>query len=364
MLASNTGSSSSALDVQVTDLPMQSPLSSFGTSIPSTWVYLTLLPRFPPLPSGVTFPPGFGTLRESQWGSGPSTWVRPAESHSAAVTPTSDGATSSSAAAGTSTSDGIAPSSSGDTVAQRPHSGPSTTLIIALSISIGLFLAATVVLLIILRRRRARRAAEHSLQAPLPYDRLEAGERKSDEGLIPSQARNLSGGRYHRRGRAGDARPSRNSVNRSTASICSATISDVSQDDNLLREVSTMVRKGSVLADIGSPVGPGDDPSHSTPEPIPTRAESQPSGDSTHPQAAGAKPSPRPREPPAVPSADRPDTVLLRLPAELAHRVMVTIASEAAQGGGNPGTLQDSQDSEPPPAYESHPANREAPPPG
>ncbi|KAL1939270.1 hypothetical protein VTO73DRAFT_10073 [Trametes versicolor] len=357
MLASNTGSSSSALHVQVTDLPMQSPLSSFGTSIPSTWVYLTLLPRFPPLPSGVTFPPGFGTLRESQWGSGPSTWVRPAESQSAAVTPTLDGATSSSAAAGTSTSDGIAPSSSGDTVAQRPHSGPSTTLILALSISLGLFLAATVVLLIILRRQRARRAAQQLLQVPLPYDRLEAGERKSDEGLIAAQVHRPSGGRYHRRGHARGAHPSRNSVNRSTASICSATTSDVSQDDNLPPEVSTTVRKGSVLADVGSS---RDDPSHSTPEPVPTRAESQPTGDSTHPQVAGAKPSPRPREPPVVPSADRPNTVLLRLPAELAHRVMVTIASESAQGGRDPRALQDSQDSEPPPAYESHPANGEA----
>lgn len=274
-----------------------------------------------------------------------STLSQPANTQNAAVTPTSDGTTS----------------------------GPSTTLIIALSVSLGISLVAAAVLLIILRRRRARRAAEHSLQAPVPYGRLEAGERKSDEGLIPSHARRLSGGRYYRREHTRDSCLSRNSVNRSTASICSTANSDVSQDGTLPQEISTTVRKGSVLAEAGSLLGAGDDPSHSTPEPpshptgpepVPPHAESQPTGDSTHPQAAGAKPSPRPREPPAVPTADRPDTVLLRLPAELAHRVMATIAGESAQGPEDYGALQDSQGSEPPPAYEPRSADTAAPPPG
>lgn len=273
----------------------------------------------------------------SQWGSIWFTQSQPANTQNAAVTPTSDGTTS----------------------------GPSTTLIIALSISLGTSLVAAAVLLIILRRRRARRAAERLLQAPLPYDRLEAGERKSDEELIPGQVRRLSGGRYHRRGRAHDARLSRNSVDRSTASICSATISDESQGDTLPQVVSTTVRKGSVLAEAGSLLGepgPMDDPSHSIPEFVPAHAESQPTSDSTHPETAGVKPSPRPREPPDVPTADRPDTVLLRLPAELAHRVMATIADESAQGREDSGALQDSQDSEPPPAYEPRSADMETAP--
>lgn len=235
-------------------------------------------------------------------------------------------------------------------------------------------LVAAAVLLIILRRRRARRAAEQSLQAPVPYGRLEAGERKSDEGLIPSHASRLSGGKYYRREHA------RDSVNGSTASICSTANSDVSQDGTLPQEISTTVRKGSVLAEAGSLLGPGDDTSHSTPvppshptpeppwhptpEPVPLHAQSQPTGDSTHPQPMNAEPFPQLREPPAVPNMDRPDTVLLRLPAELAHRVMATIAGESAQGREDSGALQDSQDSEPPPAYEPRSADMEAPPPG
>ncbi|KAL1939271.1 hypothetical protein VTO73DRAFT_10074 [Trametes versicolor] len=348
MFAPNTGSSSSALHVRATHSHIPSPFSNFGSSTPSTSVYPTLLSReFPqaPDPSGFPFPSGFPSQLASQWGSIWSTALsQPANTQNAAVTPTSDGTTS----------------------------GPSTTLIIALSVSLGIPLVAAAVVLVILRRRRARRAAEHSLQAPVPYDRLEAGERKSDEGLIPSHARRLSGGRYYRREHARDARPSRDSVNSSTASIRSTAISDVSQNDTLPREISTTVRKGSVLAEAGSLLGPEDDPSHSTPEPpshpnpepVPTHAESQPTGDSTHPQAAGAEPSPRSREPPAVPTMDRPDTVLLRLPAELAHRVMATIAGESAQGREDSRAFQDSQDSEPPPAYEPRSADIEAPPPG
>lgn len=263
----------------------------------------------------------------------------------------------------TRTSDGVIPSSSGNGVVQRAHSGPSTTLILALSLSLGLSLAATVVLLIVLRQRRARRAVEHSLQVPLPYDRFETGEHKLDEGRISGGSHRPLSGRYHRRGHARDARPSRSSLDRRTSSIRStSTISDVPQDDTLPQEISTAVRKGSVVADVGSLDGLRDDPSHATPEPVPMHSDSQPTSDPTHSQSAGAKPSPRPREPPAVSTTDRPDTVLLRVPAELAHRVMATIAGSPIQGARDSGALQDSQDSEPPPAYEPRSANMDTAP--
>ncbi|KAI0635455.1 hypothetical protein C8Q77DRAFT_707608 [Trametes polyzona] len=221
------------------------------------------------------------------------------------------------------------PSTSHSGMAEQPvHSGPSGTVVLALSLSLGIStFAAGIILCLQLRKRRAR---------PMIAD------------VNPFVDTHNSSQREGATARASlDTRDSR-------ATLCPQMpcAKDVSADDDghaqsngsLAREGSAVAQVGSILADRDGRAQPVAD--------YPETGLRTPAGVGP---GAELKPSRRPRrstDTRELPPPEDRDTILLRLPVAVAQRVMATMTSVSAPGIRSRGESEDGQHSEILPAYE------------